>query len=129
MQLEAEVDYEVIQEIRSIKKKRANKDFLAPALLVAKDCFAVLPSGMSDRAVDEAWNKKDFLERINFADVTDIVFPSFKKISQKIKEKDKGIPFKIITSAEEYWVWLSERSFWLTRKLFEDTLYIKENVG
>jgi len=128
--MEKEYSYQFIKEVKVFKPKRSGKEFADVVICVTTDGFYVFSEA---QAASERWsqaiNKKDYLYKISFADIIDIVYPAAKKLSQKIKDKEKGFPFKIMTKAEEYMVWVSEKYFWISRKMFEDFLYSKENVG
>jgi hypothetical protein len=127
--LDEEVNYETIDEVKSIKKKRTNQEINDLFICVSPDSFYIFKESQRvGRSLSDLISRKEYLEKISFGEISDIVFPSLKKITKKIKDKEKGIPFRILTNTEEYWVWVSEKSFWISRKLFEDTLYIKENV-
>jgi hypothetical protein len=127
--MEEENAYQLIKEVKVFKEKRSGKEFTDVVICVTTDGFYIFSEGQAaGESFGQAISKKDYLDRISFADIVDIVYPASKKLSQKIKDKEKGFPFKIMAKAEEYMVWVSEKYYWISRKMFEDFLYSKENV-
>lgn len=127
--MDEEHAYQLIKEVKVFKEKRSGKEFSDVVICVTTEGFYIFSeSQAASERYSQAINKKDYLDKISFVDIIDIVYPASKKLSQKIKDKEKGFPFKIMAKAEEYMVWVSEKYYWISRKMFEDFLYSKENV-
>lgn len=127
MQIEEEPQsaYEQIPDIYYIKPK-TNERYVDPLLWATADSFMIALSqnaSLSPSVIDE---KKLYVEKIPYADITDMVFPSLKKINESEK---KRYAIKLVRGRDPYIIGLAEKSFFQIRKLFEDILYMKQTVS
>lgn len=93
--------------------------------------FALIDSFIIVKNLNQKYNSKkeiksdQIIDMIFYKDITDIIFPSIKKI--KLSKK-KQFAVKILKNREYFIIGLSEKSFFEFRKLYEDSLYPNSNV-
>jgi hypothetical protein len=116
-----------IKDINYITKKEADrkKQYSNPLMYSTDESFLILNSGTKKFRKKSEISDEEITDQIFYRDITDIIFPSVKKI--KMSEK-KQYAVKISKKREYYIVRLSEESFFEFRKLYEDVLYPNSNV-
>lgn len=117
--------YEHIPDVYYIKPK-TNDRYVDPLLWATTDSFMIALSQYASTAPAIIDSNKLYVEKIPYGEITDMVFPSLKKINESDK---KRYAIKLVKGRDQYIIGLSERSFFQMRKLFESILYMKSTVG
>lgn len=128
--MELKPDQFIIDEIFQIKKMKAQKKFQTerPVIIITTDLFLIIPSDLLSDKISIIISEKKFLEAIRFSEILDIKFPNLDRALDKLRDKSKGVPFKIITNHEDYVVYVTEGSFMRTRDFLRLVTQKKEEV-
>lgn len=120
----------LIEEIFQIKKMKSQKKFQSerPIIIITSDLFIILANTDRNNTLQEIIQSKKYLDTIRFIDILDMRFPNLDRAHEKLRDKSKGVPFKIITPHEDYLIYVSENDFLRTRDFLRNITQKKEEV-